>query len=46
MAIAMDLSLLQLAIFGFFTGLGTTFGAKLAELLFEKLKKRLAKPRL
>ena len=33
------LDLLQLAIFGFATGLGTTFGAKLASVLFEKLNK-------
>ena len=40
----MDLLLLQLAIFGSFTGLGTTSGAKLAELLLGKPKKRVAKP--
>jgi len=38
-----DFSLLQLAAFGFFTGLGTTFGAKMAELLFERLKKKVIK---
>lgn len=38
-----DLSILQLAMFGFFTGLGTTFGAKLAELAFERLKHRVGK---
>lgn len=40
MAFAFDLSILQLAAFGFFTGLGTTFGARLADLLFEKIKKK------
>jgi hypothetical protein len=39
----LDFSLLQLAMFGFFTGLGTTFGAKLAEMAFERLKRRMAK---
>jgi hypothetical protein len=35
------LDLVQLAIFGFATGLGTTFGAKIASLLFERFERRV-----
>lgn len=36
------LDLIQLAVFGFFNGLGLTLGTKLASLLFEKaVEKRI-----
>jgi hypothetical protein len=37
----MNLDFLQLAVFGFFTGLGTTFGAEIARVAVEKLKTKL-----
>jgi hypothetical protein len=37
----MALDFIQLAIFGFFTGLGTTFGAELAKAAMEKIKERM-----
>jgi hypothetical protein len=38
-----DFSLFQLAILGFFTGMGTTFGTESAKLLFEKAKRKIDK---
>lgn len=35
------IDLTQLAVLGFFTGLGTTFGTELAKIALENLKKRL-----
>ena len=38
-----NIQLMQLAVFGFCTGLGATFGAKLAKATLAQLKKRLEK---
>jgi hypothetical protein len=35
-----EVDVIQLAVFGFFTGLGTTFGTETAKTLFEYLRKR------
>lgn len=40
------LDLVQLAVFGFATGLGTTFGAKLASVLFDKFERHLKEVKL
>lgn len=37
----MNFDFLQLAVFGFFTGFGSTFGAEIARATVEKLKKRV-----
>jgi hypothetical protein len=36
-----EVELIQLAVFGFTTGLGTTFGTELAKELIQMLKKRV-----
>lgn len=36
-----DISLVDLAVFGFFTGLGTTFGTELAKFLIGRVKEKV-----
>lgn len=40
MSSIISISLLELAFFGFFTGLGTTFGTELAKFLIARVKSR------
>ena len=37
----MDVDLLQLAVLGFSTGIGTTFGTELAKTIIQTLKKKV-----
>lgn len=39
---SIDFSLFQLAVFGFFGGMGTTLGTKIGEAIFLWAKQRLA----